>query len=98
MTSVSHAANLIGTPSIFPQGPSAHSQDSQYVKFYRHDRDPNVVLEQNDGQVLSPPSYPPTRQDWEDYRAVFTQLYRTEDRSLKEVMSIMASQYKFKAT
>lgn len=85
------AANITVTPSIY-------AQDSPYTTSYHADRDPNAVLDQDAIQVLPPPSDPPTRRDWEAYRTIFTHLYRTENRSLKEVMSIMADQYKFKAT
>ncbi len=85
-------------PSIFPQRPPADFQDSPYITFYHDDRDPEVALDEDTVQILSLPSHPPTRQDWENHRTIFTRLYRTEDRSLKEVMSIMADQYKFKAT
>jgi hypothetical protein len=84
--------------SIYPLRPSIHAQDSPHITFYHADRDLNADLGQDAVQVLPLPSDPPTRQDWEAYRAIFTQLYRTENRSLKEVMSVMADQYKFKAT
>ncbi|KAH6671171.1 hypothetical protein B0J14DRAFT_656155 [Halenospora varia] len=93
-----HAANITVTPSISPQGPSIYAQDSPNITFYHADRDPNADLDQDAIQVLPQPSDPPTRRDWEAYRTIFTHLYRTENRSLKEVMSIMADQYKFKAT
>jgi hypothetical protein len=84
--------------SVYPLRPSIHAQDSPHITFYHADRDLNTNLDRDAVQVLPPPSNPPTRQDWEAYRAIFTQLYRIENRSLKEVISVMANQYNFKAT
>lgn len=42
--------------------------------------------------------YPSSRQDWERHRHIFTQLYHTEERPLKEVMQIMRERYQFHAT
>ena len=47
---------------------------------------------------LTPASNPPTAQDWDNHRAVFTKLYRNEGRTLKDVKSIMATRYGFIAT
>jgi len=74
------------------------AQDSPHITFYHADRDLNAGLDQDAVQVLPQPSNPPTRQDWEAHRTIFTELYRTKSRSLKEVISIMADQYNFKAT
>jgi hypothetical protein len=41
---------------------------------------------------------PVTAEDWEDHRALITQLYITENRSLKEVMRIMKENFGFAAT
>jgi hypothetical protein len=43
-------------------------------------------------------SKPPTPQDWEAYRHIFTQLYSLDNKPLKEVQRIMAEQYQFNAT
>ncbi|MCJ1401220.1 hypothetical protein MMC11_004432 [Xylographa trunciseda] len=53
-----------------------------------------------DGFVLPsiPPSDPPTAQDWEDYREIFTKLYRAEGKKLKDVKKIMEERYSFCAT
>jgi len=77
---------------------SMSAQESPHITFSHADRDLNADLDQDAIQVLPPPSNPPTRQDWEDYRTIFTELYRTKNRSLKDVVSIMADQYNFKAT
>lgn len=39
-----------------------------------------------------------TVEQWEAQRATFTRLYVDEDRSLKEIVSIMAMEYSFTAT
>jgi hypothetical protein len=51
-----------------------------------------------DFQSLPLASTPPTPQDWETYRHIFTQLYSLENKPLKEVQRIMAEQYQFHAT
>lgn len=85
-------------PAISPQRPSIDTQNSPDIALYDAGRDLNAGLDQYAVQVLPPPNDPPTRRDWEAYRAIFTQLYRAENKPLKEVMSIMADQYGFKAT
>jgi Clr5 domain len=45
-----------------------------------------------------PPSDPPTAQDWEDHREIFTKLYRTEGRKLKDAKDIMEKCHSFRAT
>jgi hypothetical protein len=45
-----------------------------------------------------PPSDPPTAQDWENHREVFTKLYRSQGRKLKDVKDIMEKRYGFRAT
>ena len=44
------------------------------------------------------PSRPPTCQDWQAYRVVFTLLYRTEGRSLRKTKAILQERYGFQAT
>ena len=39
-----------------------------------------------------------TVEEWEDQRQLIKQLYRDEDKSLKELVSIMEAQYAFFAT
>jgi hypothetical protein len=39
-----------------------------------------------------------TREEWERHRRLFTQLYRDENKTLKEVRSIMKDKYAFNAT
>jgi tetratricopeptide (TPR) repeat protein len=51
-----------------------------------------------DRPLLPVPSYPPSRKDWDSYRAIFTQLYQVEDKSLKVVKEVLEAQYGFKAT
>ena len=43
------------------------------------------------------PSDPPTARDWNDHRGIFTNLYRHESRTLKDVRLIMEERYGFKA-
>ena len=64
------------------------------LEFHEND---SLKFHKNDG-ALPPPSYPPTAKDWEAYRPLFTQLYSTENRTLKEVMDILRTQYNFRAT
>jgi hypothetical protein len=57
----------------------------------------SVPVERN--HVRNWPSREPvTAEDWEDHRALFTQLYITENRSLREVMRIMKENFGFAAT
>lgn len=84
--------------STYPLRPSIEAQDPSHNTFCYDGRNLNAGLDQNSIQVLATPNDPPTRQDWEAYRAIFTQLYRAENRSLKDVVSFMADQYSFKAT
>jgi Clr5 domain len=51
-----------------------------------------------DQPLLPVPSYPPSRNDWDSYRAIFTQLYQVEDKPLKVVKELLEAQYGFKAT
>jgi hypothetical protein len=44
------------------------------------------------------PSYPPSRNDWDTYRPIFTQLYQVEDKPLKVVKELLEAHYGFKAT
>jgi hypothetical protein len=48
--------------------------------------------------LLPVPSHPPSRSDWDSYRAIFTQLYQVEDKPLKVVKELLEAQYGFKAT
>jgi hypothetical protein len=41
---------------------------------------------------------PPTAQDWEDIRHIFTQLYSVENQELKAVMRILQVKHGFHAT
>lgn len=43
------------------------------------------------------PNRPPTAEDWRAYRSTFTQLYKVENKTLREVMNIMKEQYHFRA-
>jgi hypothetical protein len=51
-----------------------------------------------DQPLLPVPSYSPSRNDWDSYRAIFTQLYQVEDKPLKVVKELLEAQYGFKAT
>ena len=51
-----------------------------------------------DEPILPVPNYPPSRHDWDSYRAIFTQLYQVEDKPLKAVKEMLEAQYGFKAT
>lgn len=59
-------------------------------------------LPQPDGRnrwpQLPAPEYPPARQDWENYRIIFTELYQVQDRPLKEVKELLEQRYGFRAT
>lgn len=44
-------------------------------------------------QKASPKLHLKTREDWERYRPVFTQLYMDQDFALPKVRSIMEDQY-----
>lgn len=48
--------------------------------------------------MASRAKYPELVSDWQPYRAVITRLYKDEDRTLKEAMTIMETLYGFKAT
>jgi len=43
------------------------------------------------------PNRPPKAEDWRVYRSIFTQLYKVENKTLREVMNIMKEQYDFRA-
>ncbi len=43
------------------------------------------------------PNRRPTAEDWLAYRRIFTQLYKVENKTLREVMNIMKEQYRFRA-
>ena len=47
---------------------------------------------------LPKPTKPPTSEDWQLHRAIFTRLYRTEGKSLKQAKAIMQTKYDFHAT
>lgn len=51
-----------------------------------------------DEPLLPIPSYPPSRDDWDRYRAIFTHLYQVEEKPLKAVKELLEVQYGFKAT
>jgi len=59
---------------------------------------PSIELQRLDVQSLPLANTPPTPQDWEAYRHIFTQLYSLDNKPLKEVQRIMAEQYQFHAT
>jgi Clr5 domain len=48
--------------------------------------------------TLRPPSNPPTAQDWENHRKLFTKIYRDQGRTLKKAKAVMEDQYSFIAT
>ena len=51
-----------------------------------------------DRALVPVPEYPPSRNDWERYRGIFTQLYQVEGKPLKAVRELLETQYGFKAT
>jgi Clr5 domain len=51
-----------------------------------------------DQPLMPVPSYPPSRNDWDSYRAIFTRLYQVEDKPLKVVKELLEAQYGSKAT
>jgi len=53
-------------------------------------REPSVV-------ALEPPKHP-TVEDWDKIKPVFTKLYRTENKPLKDVQSIIEQHHGFVAT
>ena len=59
---------------------------------------PSIEPQRLNVQSLPLASKPPTPQDWEAYRKIFTQLYSLDNKPLKEVQRIMAEQYQFHAT
>jgi hypothetical protein len=50
---------------------------------------------QKQNQTLPVPSRPPTLEDWNAYRAIFTTLYRDENRTLSRTKEIMRNRYYF---
>jgi Clr5 domain len=91
--------SMVGTPSweqLLVRGqpsPSSH---------------PKSAIQTNDGiSVVHPrqpvdrdlpiPNRPPTAKDWQVYRSIFTQLYKVENKTLREAMNIMKEQYHFRA-
>jgi hypothetical protein len=73
---------------------------------------PNLAIQTRDGsQVVNVavdphqpadrdlpiPNRRPTAEDWQAYRNIFTQLYKVENKTLKEVMGVMREQYHFRA-
>jgi hypothetical protein len=53
---------------------------------------------QRQDQNLPVPSRPPTLEDWNAYRAIFTTLYREENRTLGRTKEIMRNRYGFHAS
>jgi len=72
---------------------SAQAQSAQPIY-------PTEEFPQDPQQSLGPPlpNYPPTAEDWQTHRAIFTQLYNIENRTLKDVMQIMEGRFGFRAT
>jgi hypothetical protein len=48
--------------------------------------------------MMTRATYPDPASGWQPHKATITQLYREEDRPLREVMLIMESEHGFKAT
>ncbi|KAF7955624.1 hypothetical protein EAE96_004550 [Botrytis aclada] len=71
---------------------------------------PSTTTAHANPSIVKPPMLPPSKvtarpapkehspEEWERQRLVFTQLYATEDKPLKEVMKIMENEYGFRAT
>jgi len=70
-----------------------------------HNEDPGetsnarITQSEENSPVPTPPAkYPPTSQDWENHRHIFTRLYSFENKTLDQVMEVMKNDYQFKAT
>jgi hypothetical protein len=81
-------------------GPSClpNTQAHNIVTIQLAGADLSTGSQEENGDNLPAPSNPPTPQDWQLYRNVFTRLYSHEDRPLKEVRSMMEHRYKFYAS
>jgi hypothetical protein len=53
---------------------------------------------QKQNQSLPVPSRPPTLEDWNAYRAIFTTLYLEEKKTLGRTKEIMSNRYGFHAS
>ena len=51
-----------------------------------------------DELLLPVPNCPPSRDDWDRYRAIFPHLYQVEEKPLKAVKELLEARYGFKAT
>lgn len=61
------------------------------------DRLPNLCESPQYNGYLPVPSNPPTVQDWQSFRPLFTRLYKDENRPWKEVQAILERDHGFKA-
>jgi hypothetical protein len=57
-----------------------------------------TILRSRDRKMAFRTRRPNQVSDWQPYQALITRLYKDEDRTLEEVMTILETQYGFKAT
>jgi hypothetical protein len=100
--------HTISTDSFQTNNPDCYAQFDLQVGLY----DPSNPRAPGNGDMLIPdepyhaynralvpvPEYPPSRNDWERYRGIFTRLYQVEGKPLKAVRELLETQYSFKAT
>ena len=77
--------------------PSSHPKSAIQTKDGSQVMNAAVDPRQPADRDLPIPNRPPTAEDWQAYRNIFTQLYRVENKTLKEVMGVMKEQYHFRA-
>ncbi|KAE9369776.1 hypothetical protein N431DRAFT_560526 [Stipitochalara longipes BDJ] len=78
--------------------PSSHPKSATQTKNGNKVVHAAVDPRQHANQDLPIPNRPPTAEDWQAYRKSFTQLYKVENKTLREVMGIMKEQYNFRAS
>jgi hypothetical protein len=77
--------------------PSSHPNSAIQTKVGSQVVNVAVGPRQRVDRDLPIPNRHPTAEDWQAYRSIFTQLYKVEDKTLKEVMGVMREQYHFRA-
>jgi hypothetical protein len=85
---------LLGHESLTP---SSHPKRAIQTKDRNQVVHAAVDSRQRVDTDLPIPNRPPTAEDWHAYRNIFTQLYKVEKKTLREVMGIMKDQYHFLA-
>ena len=103
---MSLATNLSSITTPFT-GPLETNESYGYAQFGSEDRMYDTSTCQTfkggdtvmlDEPPLPVPKYPPSRDDWDRYRAIFTHLYQVEEKPLKAAKELLEVQYGFKAT